>query len=61
MTVAHRVAVDVGASAGGFTTALLDRGAARVYAVDAGSGQLRSRLRNDPRVVSLERRNVAAR
>jgi 23S rRNA (cytidine1920-2'-O)/16S rRNA (cytidine1409-2'-O)-methyltransferase len=53
------VAVDVGAAAGGFTTALLRAGARRVYAVDAGYGQLRGALRVDPRVVNLERTNVA--
>jgi len=53
------VALDVGASAGGFTTALLDAGAARVYAVDVGHSQLRGSLRQDPRVVNLERTNVA--
>ncbi len=52
------VALDVGASAGGFTTALLARGARRVYAVDAGVGQLVGRLRNDPRVVNLEGHNL---
>lgn len=54
------VAVDVGAAAGGFTSALLDRGARRVYAVDAGFGQLLGRLRLDRRVINLERTNVAA-
>lgn len=53
------VAVDLGASAGGFTTALLAAGAARVYAVDAGHGQLRGSLRQDPRVVNLEATNLA--
>jgi 23S rRNA (cytidine1920-2'-O)/16S rRNA (cytidine1409-2'-O)-methyltransferase len=53
------VALDVGAAAGGFTAALLDRGASRVYAVDAGFGQLVGRLRADPRVVNLERKNLA--
>lgn len=57
--VAGRVAVDVGASAGGFTSALLDRGALRVYAVDVAVGQLVGRLRNDPRVVNLEGHNLA--
>jgi 23S rRNA (cytidine1920-2'-O)/16S rRNA (cytidine1409-2'-O)-methyltransferase len=57
--VRGRVAVDVGANAGGFTTALLDRGASRVYAVDVGVGQLRGRLRADSRVVNLEGRNLA--
>jgi 23S rRNA (cytidine1920-2'-O)/16S rRNA (cytidine1409-2'-O)-methyltransferase len=52
------VAVDLGASAGGFTKALLDAGAARVYAVDAGVGQLRGSLRADPRVVNLEGINL---
>jgi 23S rRNA (cytidine1920-2'-O)/16S rRNA (cytidine1409-2'-O)-methyltransferase len=54
------IAVDVGAAAGGFTTALLRAGARRVYAVDTGYGQLRGSLRADPRVVSLERTNVDA-
>lgn len=54
------VCVDVGASAGGFTTALLDRGAARAYAVDVGTGQLVGVLRQDPRVVNLEGRNLGA-
>ncbi|MGH6903960.1 MAG: TlyA family RNA methyltransferase [Geminicoccaceae bacterium] len=52
------VALDVGASTGGFTDVLLQRGAARVYAVDVGRGQLDWRLRNDPRVVVLERTNA---
>jgi 23S rRNA (cytidine1920-2'-O)/16S rRNA (cytidine1409-2'-O)-methyltransferase len=47
------------AAAGGFTAALLERGATRVYAVDVGHDQLRGRLRSDPRVVALERTNVA--
>lgn len=53
------VALDLGAAAGGFTRALLDAGAARVYAVDVGHGQLRASLREDARVVSLERTNLA--
>lgn len=57
--VTGTVAVDVGAAAGGFTTALLGRGAVRVYAVDVGYGQLRGRLRSDPRVVNLEHTNVS--
>lgn len=51
-------AVDVGASTGGFTDVLLTRGAAKVYAVDVGHGQLAWKLRNDPRVVVLERTNA---
>jgi 23S rRNA (cytidine1920-2'-O)/16S rRNA (cytidine1409-2'-O)-methyltransferase len=53
------VALDLGAAAGGFTHALLNAGAARVYAVDAGVGQLRGWLRADPRVINLERTNLA--
>jgi len=56
--VATRVALDVGASAGGFTTALLAMGARRVYAVETGVGQLVGRLRADPRVVNLEGHNL---
>ena len=59
ITVDGRVALDVGAAAGGFTSVLLERGARRVYAVDAGHGQLRGWLRQDPRVASLEATNVA--
>jgi 23S rRNA (cytidine1920-2'-O)/16S rRNA (cytidine1409-2'-O)-methyltransferase len=52
---AGRVCLDVGASTGGFTDCLLQRGASRVYALDVGRGQLAESLRADPRVVSLER------
>jgi len=55
---AGRDALDVGASTGGFTDVLLQRGAARVIALDVGYGQLHPRLRNDPRVTVLERTNV---
>jgi len=57
---AGRVAVDVGASTGGFTETLLARGARRVYAVDVGRGQLHERLRTDPRVVVRDRTNARA-
>ena len=55
---AGMVALDIGASTGGFTDVLLQRGADRVYAVDVGQGQLDWRLRNDPRVVVLEKINA---
>jgi 23S rRNA (cytidine1920-2'-O)/16S rRNA (cytidine1409-2'-O)-methyltransferase len=55
---AGRIAVDVGASTGGFTDVLLQRGARRVYAIDVGRGQLAESLRQDPRVVSMERVNA---
>lgn len=55
---AGRVCADLGASTGGFTDCLLQRGANRVYAVDVGYGQLAWSLRQDPRVVVLERTNV---
>src|SRR6185369_12859076 len=58
--VTDLVALDVGASTGGFTDCLLQRGARRVYAVDVGYGQLAWKLRSDPRVVSRERTNVRA-
>ena len=50
--------LDVGASTGGYTDYALQKGAARVYAVDVGYGQLDWKLRNDPRVVNLERTNI---
>jgi 23S rRNA (cytidine1920-2'-O)/16S rRNA (cytidine1409-2'-O)-methyltransferase len=53
-----RDCIDVGASTGGFTDVLLQRGAARVLAVDVGYGQLHERVRRDPRVVVLERTNA---
>lgn len=53
-----RICLDVGASTGGFTDCLLQRGARRVYALDVGRGQLAESLRVDPRVVSLERTHV---
>ena len=56
--VSGRVALDVGASTGGFTDCLLQQGAAKVYSVDVGYGQLDWRLRQDERVVSMERTNI---
>jgi 23S rRNA (cytidine1920-2'-O)/16S rRNA (cytidine1409-2'-O)-methyltransferase len=53
-----KVAIDVGASTGGFTDLMLQNGAARVYAVDVGHSQLHYRLRNDPRVICLEQVNA---
>lgn len=58
MDVNGFVVADVGASTGGFTDCLLQRGAARVYAIDVGYGQLAWKLRQDPRVVVMERVNV---
>lgn len=58
--VTGRVCLDLGAAAGGFTRVLLESGAAKVYAVDVGFGQLLGSLRQDPRVVNLEATNVAA-
>ena len=56
--VNHAVCLDVGASTGGFTDCLLQAGAARVYALDTGRGQLHNRLLNDKRVISIERTNI---
>jgi 23S rRNA (cytidine1920-2'-O)/16S rRNA (cytidine1409-2'-O)-methyltransferase len=56
--VNQMICADVGASTGGFTDCLLQNGAVRVYAIDVGQGQLHWRLRNDPRVVVMERTNA---
>ena len=58
INVAGLVAVDVGSSTGGFTDCLLQAGAAKVFAVDVGYGQLAWKLQQDPRVVSMERTNI---
>lgn len=58
LEVAGLVALDVGASTGGFTDCLLQHGARRIYALDVGTGQLAPRLRKDPRVAVLEGRNL---
>ena len=56
--VGGRIALDVGASTGGFTDCLLQRGAAKVYAIDVGTNQLAWKLRSDPRVISMEKTNI---
>jgi 23S rRNA (cytidine1920-2'-O)/16S rRNA (cytidine1409-2'-O)-methyltransferase len=53
-----KICLDVGASTGGFTELLLSRGATKVYAVDTGTDQLHPRIKNDPRVVSLEQTDI---
>jgi 23S rRNA (cytidine1920-2'-O)/16S rRNA (cytidine1409-2'-O)-methyltransferase len=58
ISVAGKVCLDVGSSTGGFTDCLLQRGAARVYAIDVGTGQLDWKLRNDPRVIVHEQLNA---
>jgi 23S rRNA (cytidine1920-2'-O)/16S rRNA (cytidine1409-2'-O)-methyltransferase len=55
---AGKICLDVGSSTGGFTDCLLQRGAARVYAIDVGTGQLDWKLRNDPRVIVQEQVNA---
>jgi 23S rRNA (cytidine1920-2'-O)/16S rRNA (cytidine1409-2'-O)-methyltransferase len=56
--VREKIALDIGASTGGFTDCLLQRAAAKVYAVDVGHGQLDWKVRNDPRVIALEKLNA---
>ncbi|MBL8163541.1 MAG: TlyA family RNA methyltransferase, partial [Anaerolineae bacterium] len=58
ITITDRICADVGASTGGFSDCLLQHGAARVYAIDVGYGQLDYRLRADSRVVPIERTNA---
>lgn len=57
LTLAHKVCMDIGASTGGFTDCMLQNGASKVYAVDVGHGQLDWKLRNDERVVCMEKTN----
>ena len=58
ISLAEKTAADIGASTGGFTDCMLQNGAVKVYAVDVGYGQLAWSIRNDPRVVCLERTNA---
>ena len=58
VTLEGKVCMDVGASTGGFTDCMLQNGAVKVYAVDVGHGQLDWKLRNDPRVVCMEKTNI---
>lgn len=58
LTLAGKICGDIGASTGGFTDCMLQNGAAKVYAVDVGYGQLAWKLRNDPRVICLEKTNA---
>ncbi len=58
ITVRDKIVLDVGASTGGFTDCLLQKGAKKVYTVDVGYGQLAWKLRKDPRVVVIERQNI---
>lgn len=56
--VKDKIALDIGASTGGFTDCLLQRGAAKVFAIDVGKGQIAWKLRNDPRVIVMEKINA---
>lgn len=58
ITAQDKIIMDVGASTGGFTDCLLQRGARKIYCIDVGYGQLAWSLRNDPRVILLERTNI---
>jgi 23S rRNA (cytidine1920-2'-O)/16S rRNA (cytidine1409-2'-O)-methyltransferase len=60
VAVTGRICLDVGASTGGFTQVLLARGAQRIYAVDVGTGQLHPRLRDEPKIISLEHTDIRA-
>ena len=58
VTLKDKVCMDVGASTGGFTDCMLQNGAVKVYSIDVGYGQLDWKLRNDPRVVCMEKTNI---
>lgn len=58
LTLTDKVCMDVGASTGGFTDCMLQNGACKVFAIDVGRGQLDWKLRNDPRVVCMEKTNI---
>ena len=58
VTLEGKICMDVGASTGGFTDCMLQNGAVKVYSIDVGHGQLDWKLRNDPRVVCMERTNI---
>jgi 23S rRNA (cytidine1920-2'-O)/16S rRNA (cytidine1409-2'-O)-methyltransferase len=58
LDVTGRVALDIGASTGGFSDCLLQAGAARIYAIDVGHGQLHWKIASDPRVVAIDRTNI---
>lgn len=58
VTLAGKICMDVGSSTGGFTDCMLQNGAVKVYAVDVGHGQLAWKLRNDERVVCMEKTNI---
>lgn len=58
VTLDQKICMDVGASTGGFTDCMLQNGAVKVYSVDVGPGQLAWKLRNDPRVVCMEKTNI---
>ncbi|MCA1291527.1 TlyA family RNA methyltransferase [Paenibacillus sp. alder61] len=60
INVSGKIALDTGASTGGFTDCLLQHGVAKVYAIDAGYGQLAGKLRLDPRVVNMEKTNIGS-
>lgn len=58
LNLTNRICADIGASTGGFTDCMLQNGASKVYSIDVGYGQLAWKLRNDPRVINMERTNI---